>query len=90
MPLHQHDTSPHHDPSDEPRLSVDRVLTRRRMLAITGAALAPLLIACGDEAEPEEIPDQVDPPEAPDLDPEEPGMDAPNEDLENPEEDEGG
>lgn len=77
----------HHDSVGEPRLDPDRMLTRRRMLAITGAALAPLLIACGDEDEPDEVPEQIDPPSAPDMDPEEPGMDAPNEDLESPEAD---
>jgi hypothetical protein len=86
MPLHPH--SPLQE--KETGLRLDRVLTRRRVLLMSGAAVAPLLVACGDEEDvPEEIPDQVDPPDSPDLDPDGPGMDAPDDGLQSPEADGG-
>lgn len=89
MPLHDHDAKPAGKISEEPRLPLDRVLTRRRMLLMSGAALTPLLAACGDEDDVEDLEEQVEPPAPPEIDPDEPGMDAPDSGLESPEADDG-
>jgi hypothetical protein len=88
MPLHLHIPATDGAGTGDAGLRLDRVLTRRRVLFMAGAALTPLLAACGDEEDvPDEIPDQVDPPDSPDLDPDAPGMDAPDDELQSPEAD---
>ena len=85
---------PHHqddrlDPetNEEMRPLTRRTLLRRSAIGFTAAALAPLLAACGadgDEAEDaadDAIEEVDDPPDAPNLDPEEPGFDAPDDDA---------
>lgn len=89
MAIHPHDTTTDDTQADAGPLRLERVMTRRRMLLMSGAALMPLLAACGDEDEAEDVPEQVDPPEEPDIDPDEPGMDAPDTGLESPEADAG-
>lgn len=92
MPLRDHVAKPSDETGDETTFALDRVLTRRRMLLMSGAALTPLLTACGDEEDVEDLEEQVEPPapeEDTDLEPDEPGMDAPDTGLETPEEDDG-
>lgn len=83
-----------HDPDDLPHLETDgttnamtrRTLLRRSIFGTSGLILAPLLVACGGEEDDEDAEDAVDevnnPPDAPEVDPDDPGMDAPNDDVE--------
>lgn len=66
-----------------------RTVLRRSMLGITGLGLASLLAACGEDDEDLEDAGEIQPPEAPDIDPDEPALPGPDdeEDLDDEAED---
>jgi hypothetical protein len=70
---HQHLDS---EPDEDVSVMSRRAILRRSLLGITGAGLASLLVACGGEEEDSEDDEagDVQPPDAPDVDPDEPAL----------------
>lgn len=83
--MNPHEFHPDPDAADDEaqRLSRRR-LVQRAMYGVTGLGLGALLVACGDEEDEDDLPEgagEVEEPDSPELDPEEPGMEAPEEDV---------